>query len=396
MLKKPAFALFFLGLLGHQAGTCSTEASGPVVEMGESDIRKVRADLERLSAFTYRMLGSASQEFPGPSSPEANSPSLSPSALEKIEEVRSLIISLTGRLERLEHQQQVVSSSLEAQQQMVRQSLEGMAAKLKTFEDSQQALELRAFEEQIKNLSEKQLYEVALKMKAEGKRLLLEKALVSYLGHYPKGLYGREVYMEMALLRSHQDRHQDAAFYAAQAYKAAPSHPEAPEILFRLSHSLIKLNKFQEAVTTLRKIESDFQDMPVDLKARVSTTLKGLHSRSEAQASVPPLDSSNLLLSKEEPAKSEAVPASPQTLSPWEGQKPDKEGPLSASNLSNLQGGPSSPSAEPEVSDSSSVSVLKQEDIQKGQSAQPVPEGLGLLPPVKFPILVERLPQPAL
>lgn len=258
-----------LKVLGLCAGIMCCYAEDAPVQMGETHLQRIQADLHALQKFVYKRFGGG-EDYRD----EGLSPPSQTETYESIQTLESGIREITQKLENLEER--------------VRH-IESLKERIDLLENHFQKMQKQSQTDHLKMASETEFVhflKTELNLLSEPEK---ESVLKLFLERFPANPQAAGYTKDLAYMMYLQKRFKDTARYAGQFYKMAPDAPETPDVLLLLALSLHALNKPKEACLTLDKVETLSSNESPGFRERVlkARTDCGCHTVSHGFAPVP-------------------------------------------------------------------------------------------------------------
>ena len=225
-----------LKVLGLCAGIVCCYAADAPVQMGETHLQRIQADLHALQKFVYKRFG-GSEDYHD----EGLTPPAQTETYESIQTLEAGIRDITQKLEKLEEGLH---------------SIEALKARIDLLESQLQKMQKQTQTDHLKMASETEFVhflKTELNLLSEPEK---ESVLKLFLKRFSENIQAAKYMKELAYMMYRQKRFKDTARYAGQFYKVAPDAPETPDMLLLLALSLHELSKPKEACLTLNKIET--------------------------------------------------------------------------------------------------------------------------------------------
>lgn len=225
-----------LKVLGLCAAIMCCYAEDVPVQMGETHLQRIQADLHALQKFVYKRFG-GSEDYHH----EGLTPPAQTETYESIQTLEAGIRDLTQKVETLEEGLR---------------SIETLKVRIDLLENQLQKMQKQSQTDHLKMASETEFVhflKTELNLLSEPEK---ESALKLFLERFPENPQAAGYTKDLAYMMYRQKRFKDTARYAGQFYKVTPDAPETPDMLLLLALSLHELNKAKEACLTLDKIET--------------------------------------------------------------------------------------------------------------------------------------------
>ncbi len=128
-------------------------------------------------------------------------------------------------------------------------------------------LSTAALEEEPINLSPEDQFQLAFDLLRNQKFTLAKEALLKFIQNNKENILSGSAHYWLGEIYILKKEYKDAALILAEGYQNYPDSIKAPDILYKLSDSLVNINRKEESCNILKKLADEFPENKLSEKA---------------------------------------------------------------------------------------------------------------------------------